>query len=126
MDVQWRNRIRSMQRICSAVCVGILATESSLQILRILRILQILQLNPQFQLVGSRVIGTWLYRGVMSALLKYGNQFNAIYSTAQTTFSTVCPNFADLLDLSGAFYRHRSSYSCSCPALRMRLHVLRC
>jgi hypothetical protein len=61
------------------------------KIVRILAIetsLQILQLKLRVQLVGSRVIGTWLYRGLMPALLKHGNQFNSIYSTAQTTFST--------------------------------------
>jgi hypothetical protein len=47
--------------------VGILATETSLQILRIL------WLKLRVQLVGNRVIGTWLYWGLMPALLKQLN-----------------------------------------------------
>jgi hypothetical protein len=47
--------------------VGILATETSLQIL---------QLKLMVQLVGYRVIGTWLYRGLVPALLKQLNQFH--------------------------------------------------
>jgi hypothetical protein len=57
--------------------VGILATETSLQIL---------QLRLKVQLVGNRVIGTWLYRGLMPALLKQLNQFNKSYSTTQRHF----------------------------------------
>src|SRR5450432_4739164 len=63
--------------------VGILATETILQILRILRILQ---LKLRVQLVGSRAAGTWIYRGLIPALLKQLNQFNEFYSTAQRHF----------------------------------------
>jgi hypothetical protein len=60
--------------------LDILATETSLQMLRIL------QLKLRVQLVGNRVTGIWLYRGLMPALLKQLNQFNAINSTAQLHF----------------------------------------
>src|SRR5450432_4019677 len=66
--------------------VGILATETILQILRILRILQ---LKLRVQLVGSRAAGTWIYRGLIPALLKQLNQFNKFYSTAQRHFQQV-------------------------------------
>jgi hypothetical protein len=57
--------------------VGILATET---------ILQILQLKLRVQLVGNGVTGTWLNRGLMPALLKQLNQFSAFYSATQLHF----------------------------------------
>jgi hypothetical protein len=65
------------------VVVGILATETILQILQILRILQ---LKLRVQLVGSRAAGTWIYRGLIPALLKQLNQLNAINSATQLHF----------------------------------------
>jgi hypothetical protein len=64
----------------TALIVGILAAETSLQILRIL------QLRLKVQLVGNRVVRTWLYRDLMPALLKQLIKFNESYSTAQRHF----------------------------------------
>jgi hypothetical protein len=61
----------STLRVIVEEAVGILATETSPQILRILRIPQ---LKLRVQLVGNRVTGTWLYKGLMPALLKQLNQ----------------------------------------------------
>jgi hypothetical protein len=56
--------------------VGILATET------------ILQLKLRVQLVGSRAAGTWIYRGLIPALLKQLNSIKCNQFRYATTFSS--------------------------------------
>jgi hypothetical protein len=76
------------------LCVGILVTETRLQIL---------QLKLKVQPIGSRVTGTWIYRGLMPALLKQLDQFNA----SQLHFlHSVCPQNLHALPDSLNLWHH--------------------
>jgi hypothetical protein len=72
--------------------VGILATETILQILRIL------QLKLRVQLVGSRAAGTWIYRGLIPALLKQ-LKINSMQSIPLRNYIFITKNPTSIVDL---------------------------